>query len=135
MAELVSLSDHGDPGVKYFSGVSRYATHFELPSRPGEGPLWLDLGAVGDVAEVRVNGRFAGTVWKAPNRLDIARLARVGRNRLEVRVANLWTNRLIGDAQPGAQRIGFTTTPTFTASTPLRLSGLVGPVTLWKAQS
>lgn len=135
LAELSSLSDHSDPGVKYFSGVSRYTTHFELSSRPGEGPLWLDLGAVGDVAEVRLNGRFAGTVWKSPNRLDIARFARVGRNRIEVRVANLWTNRLIGDAQPGADPIAFTTTPTFTASTPLRPSGLVGPVTLWRAQS
>lgn len=133
LSELISLSDHADPGVKYFSGVSRYESSFELSRRPAGGPLWLDLGVVGDVAEVRVNGRFVGTTWKAPDRLDIAPFARAGRNRLEVRVANLWTNRLIGDAQPGAERIAFTTTPTFSASAPLRPSGLIGPVRLWRA--
>lgn len=125
---LASLSLHADPGIKYFSGVSIYTNTFVHDG--AEGPLWIDLGAVGDLAEVRVNGRSAGTVWKAPYRLDIASSVRAGRNRLEIRVANLWVNRLIGDQQPGAEKIGFTTIGTFTASAPLRPSGLIGPVTL-----
>lgn len=79
---------------------------------------------------MRVNGRLAGTVWHAPNRLDIGRLARPGVNRLEVRVANLWVNRLIGDARPGAAKVAFVTAPTYRPNAPLPPSGLIGPVVL-----
>jgi hypothetical protein len=128
---LGSLTEQPDPGVKYFSGVATYTQTFTLPkgARPGR-PLWLDLGRVGDIAEVRVNGQPAGTAWKAPYRLDIGKLVRPGRNSLEVRVADLWVNRLIGDAQPGATKITYTTLPTYKPDAPLRPSGLIGPVTL-----
>jgi hypothetical protein len=131
LASLGSLSEQKDPGVKYFSGVATYTTSFTLPKdvRPG-GPLWLDLGKVGDVAEVRVNGEPAGNLWKAPYRADIGGLVRPGRNSLEVKVANLWVNRLIGDQQPGAEKITFTSDKTYTAKAPLRPSGLIGPVRL-----
>lgn len=131
LAKLGSLSDHADPGVKYFSGEATYATSFTLPKglRP-HAPLWLDLGKVGDVAEVRVNGRPAGNLWKAPYRAEIGDLVRPGRNRLEVKVANLWVNRLVGDRQPGADPIAFTAGKTYTAKAPLRASGLIGPVRL-----
>lgn len=129
---LASLSENSEPGIKYFSGVSTYTKSFELPVGARRGaPLLIDLGVVGDLAEVRVNGRLAGTAWKAPYRLDIGRYVRAGRNTLDIRVANTWVNRLIGDAQPDAQDVGFTTVPTFTPSAPLRPSGLIGPVTLW----
>jgi hypothetical protein len=55
---------------------------------------------------------------------------RSGRNRPEVSVANLWVNRLIGDAQPGAKKIIWTPLPTYKADAPLRRSGLIGPVRL-----
>jgi hypothetical protein len=128
---LGSLSEHSEPGVKYFSGVARYRKSFDLPkgARGGQ-PLMLDLGRFGDVAEVWVNGQLAGTVWREPHRLDIGSLVQLGRNQLEVRVANLWVNRLIGDVQPGASKVTYTSTPSYTPRAPLRLSGLVGPVTL-----
>jgi hypothetical protein len=131
LPKLASLSDQADPGVRYFSGVAAYRTQFSLPKgrRPGA-PLLLDLGKVGDVAEVSVNGKAAGVAWKAPYRLDIGGLVHGGRNTLEVRVADLWVNRLIGDQQPGAQKIAFTSGKTYTARAPLRPSGLLGPVTL-----
>ena len=131
LAKLGSLSAQADPGVKYFSGVATYTTSFTLPDgvRPGA-PLWLDLGNVGDVAELRVNGEPAGNLWKAPYRADIGGLVRPGRNQLEVKVANLWVNRLIGDQQPGAAKIAFTSDKTYTAKAPLRPSGLIGPVQL-----
>jgi hypothetical protein len=131
LATLASLSEHADPGVKYFSGVATYARTFALPrtAKPGA-PLWLDLGRVGDVAEVSVNGTYIGTAWKPPFRLDIAKAVKSGRNTLEIRVANLWVNRLIGDAQPGAQKLTFTVYPTYSAKAPLRPSGLMGPVQL-----
>jgi hypothetical protein len=130
-AHLGSLSEQADPGIRYFSGVATYTTRFTLPrsARPGA-PLALDLGRVGDVAEVRVNGKLAGIAWKTPYRLPIGRLTHAGRNTLEVKVADLWVNRLIGDQQPGAQKVAFTSGKTYTARAPLRPSGLIGPVTL-----
>ena len=131
MENLQSLSASSDPGVRYFSGVARYVKSFDLPRRAGPGaPLILDLGEVGDVAEVAINGRVVGTVWKAPYRIDIGGAVHRGRNELQIRVANLWVNRLIGDAQADAARVTFTTVPTYRPDAPLRPSGLMGPVTI-----
>lgn len=129
LPRLVPLNTSADPGVKYFSGVMTYSRNLTLPARP-KGPLWLDLGAVGDLAQVSVNGIDLGTAWHAPWRIDIARAARKGANRLDIRVANTWVNRLIGDAQPGARPITWTAMPTYRADAPLRPAGLIGPVRL-----
>jgi hypothetical protein len=131
LATLGSLSEQSDPGVKYFSGIATYSKEFTLPAgiKPGA-PLRLNLGKVGDLAEVRVNGRDVGTAWHAPYELDIGAAVKPGRNQLVIRVANLWVNRLVGDAQPGATKITYTSLPTYTAKAPLRPSGLIGPVTL-----
>ncbi|MCX7676636.1 MAG: glycosyl hydrolase [Alteraurantiacibacter sp.] len=123
---LIPLDTHPDFGVRHFSGVATYTTSFEAPQVTGE--LWLDLGRVADMAEVLVNGQSAGITWWAPDRVKIGHLLRPGTNRLEVRVANLWVNRLIGDAQEGAERITFTAAPTYRSDAPLRPSGLIGPV-------
>jgi len=83
------------------------------------------------LAQVSVNGVDVGTAWHAPYRIDIGRALHSGRNRLEIRVANTWVNRLVGDAQPGAQHpVTWTATPTYRADAPLRPSGLIGPVRL-----
>ena len=131
LAKLAPLSEQTNAGIRYFSGVATYTRSFDLPhgARPGA-PLLLDLGAIGDVAEVRVNGALVGTAWHAPYRLDIGQAVKAGRNGLEIRVANLWVNRLIGDARPGASKITWTSMPTYRADAPLRPSGLIGPVTL-----
>jgi hypothetical protein len=62
--------------------------------------------------------------------VDLGAAVRPGQNDLEVRVANLWVNRLIGDLQPGATKVTFTSGPTYTVKAPLRPSGLLGPVTV-----
>jgi alpha-L-rhamnosidase len=141
MAQLAPLSDHADPGIRYFSGLSMYRTRFTLPAQSG-GPLLLDLGLVGEVAGVQVNGCDAGYAWKPPYQVDISKCVKPGQNSLTVEVGNLWVNRLIGDAQPGAARIaqttfpfadggpgaGFLTGKPYTAASPLIPSGLIGPV-------
>jgi hypothetical protein len=101
LPELKSLHRHEQDGVKYFSGNATYAKKFSVPANAlANGKrLYLDLGRVEVVAEVKVNGRPAGNVWKPPYRLDITSLVRNGENDLEVEVANLWPNRLIGDEQ------------------------------------
>lgn len=128
---LGSLTGSADPQVKYFSGTSTWRRGFTLPEGVAPGtPMKLDLGKVGDVAEVIVNGKPAGIAWKPPYEVDIGALVVAGANTVEVRVANLWVNRLVGDAQPGAQKATFTAAPTYTADAPLRPAGLIGPVTL-----
>ncbi|HEX7856294.1 MAG TPA: glycosyl hydrolase [Sphingobium sp.] len=135
LTKLAPLNENADPLVKYFSGVTTYTTSFDTPrgTKPGT-RMMLDLGKVGELAEVRVNGRDVGTVWHAPFRIDIGAAVKPGSNHLEVRIANLWVNRLIGDAQKDAKKVTFTTMPTYKPDAPLRTSGLIGPVTLSKPE-
>jgi hypothetical protein len=132
---LVSWSENPDPGVKYFSGTAAYQKSFEAPAgwlKKGQ-RLILDLGDVRELAEVSVNGRPLGIVWHPPYRIDITNAVKAGPNTLEVKVTNLWVNRLIGDQQPGAAKITFTVPPTYKADAPLRPSGLLGPVVIQQA--
>lgn len=123
--ELKSLSENADPGIKYFSGTATYKITFNSPLG-GDG--WIDLGAVKDVAEVILNGKSQGIAWKTPFKQKITGLKR-GANTLEVRVTNLWVNRLIGDAQPGVTtKLTYTTRPFYRADTPLLGAGLMGVV-------
>lgn len=63
-----------------------------------------------------------------PYRTDLTDAITPGANRLEIKVVNSWVNRLIGDRQPEAAKVTFTALLTYNANTPLRPSGLVGPV-------
>ena len=129
---LAPLNDSADPGIKYFSGVVAYSRDFTAPKGWHAGQkLWLDLSDVREIAEVSVNGRKLGALWHAPYRLDVGAAVHGGRNHLEIRVANLWVNRLVGDAQDGnAQKITWTALPSYFKTAPLAKSGLIGPVTL-----
>jgi hypothetical protein len=125
-----SWSDNSDDRIRYFSGTATYEKSFDLPKNRGR-HLVLDLGDAREVADVWLNGKWLGSRWTAPFRLDATAAARPGRNRLTVKIANLWVNRLIGDAQPGAVRkYSFTAIPTYGADAPLRASGLLGPVSI-----
>ena len=125
-----SWTQSDDPDIRYFSGVATYAKTIRAP-RAGRGSrILLSLGEVNDVAEVWVNGRNIRTVWKAPYRVDVTDALKAGNNMIEVKVANRWVNRLIGDAQPGATKVGWTVTPTYSPRAPLLSSGLIGPVSL-----
>lgn len=131
LTSLAPLDRNAVSGIRYFSGVATYTADLDGVRRGEAGQRHvLDLGRVGDVAEVRVNGVAVGTAWHAPYRLDVTAALKPGRNRLEVRVANLWVNRLIGDAQPGATKVAWTAMPAYRSDAPLRPSGLIGPVTL-----
>ena len=66
----------------------------------------LSLGDVRDLAEVFVNGQPLGVVWKPPYRVDASSALHAGVNRIEVRVTNEWTNRILGDrAAPPDERV------------------------------
>jgi hypothetical protein len=99
--KLVSWTTHSDPGIKYYSGAATYRSTFNLPRGllKRNQLLYLDLGKVQVMAEVKLNGRSLGVLWKPPFRVEITGGARAGENELEVEVVNLWPNRLIGDEQ------------------------------------
>lgn len=134
---LASWSEHELPGVRYFSGTGSYHRQIDVPAdwhQRGR-RIFLDLGSVREVAQVLINGKDVGTLWKAPYRVDVTDALRPGSNALEIRVTNLWPNRLIGDLQAGnPEQITWTkTSPLFArnqwkADSPLLPSGLLGPV-------
>jgi hypothetical protein len=134
LAELGSWTESGDPGVRYFSGTATYRTTFRLPrggKRPGARVL-LDLGGVGDLATVTLNGKPLGTAWKAPFRVDATAALVPGVNRLEIAVTDEWTNRLLGDRSlpEGAKVLPSAPPAFFGPPPPLPPSGLLGPVKL-----
>jgi hypothetical protein len=132
--KLASWTASADAGVKYFSGTATYARDLQVAAawlKPGS-RIVLDLGSVQNLAEVSVNGKAVGGVlWKPPFQADVTSALRAGPNRVEIKVTNLWPNRMIGDLQPGTtKRYTFTDYKPFKADSPLLESGLLGPVTL-----
>jgi len=98
---LTSWSEHGEAGVRYFSGTATYRKNFSAAKRMlGAGHrLYLDLGEVQVIARVKINGKDLGILWKPPYCAEIRGLVKPGDNVLEVEVTNLWPNRMIGDEQ------------------------------------
>ena len=156
---LISWTEHSNPGVKYFSGTATYRRKFEVSARDISKVcgLYLDLGRVSIIAEASLNGHHLGILWKPPFRADVTGIVHAGANYLEVRVVNLWPNRLIGDEQLASDcewttfehygemlhqwpqwllenkprpsgRVTFTTWKHWTKDDPLMESGLLGPV-------
>ncbi len=99
-SDLFDWSKSDDPKMHHFSGKATYRTSFDLTADniKGAPSVVLNLGQVETVASVRVNNQEIGTVWTAPYAIDISSALREGRNELEIEIANLWVNRLIGDA-------------------------------------
>jgi hypothetical protein len=160
LTDLISLRLHPDPGVRYFSGIATYTHTFTVAtnSLARDRRLVLDLGRVEVSAAVSVNGRNLGILWKPPYRVDVTEAVHAGTNQLEVQVADLWPNRLIGDeqlppenhydprthaidrlpdwyvkgeAKPAGGRTTFTTWQFYNQDDPLLEAGLLGPVRLF----
>jgi len=129
--QLTSWSENTDPGVKYFSGTGSYTKTIQAPAdwfKKGS-QIWLDLGSVKNLVEIVVNGKSLGIVWKTPFRVNVTEALKQDENALEVKVTDLWVNRLIGDMQPGTKtKITYTTQAFYQANSPLVPSGLLGPV-------
>ncbi|MBB6096511.1 hypothetical protein HNQ60_005433 [Povalibacter uvarum] len=132
LPSLANWAVNDDPKVRYYSGSAFYRKTFNLAARSQAGGerVILDLGDVRELAVVTVNGQTLQTLWRPPFRVDITDALIAGKNEMTVEVVNLWVNRLIGDAQPGASPRTFTTGPTYLPGAPLRPSGLLGPVRL-----
>jgi len=135
MAKLEDWSKRSEAGIRYYSGKAVYRTTFAAGDAALHRPdvrLYLSLGNVKNLASVRLNGRDLGILWCQPWQVEIPpAILRAENNTLEITVANLWINRLIGDsALPEGKRLTRTTWNPFNANSPLQESGLLGPVTL-----
>ena len=134
--ELVDWTQRSEDGVKYYSGKATYAKSFDMSSLPNpKARIYLDLGEVRNVAEVRLNGKSLGVLWTKPFRVEITGAVKSGKNDLEIDIVNLWPNRLIGDAgQPHEKWFTTTNVRKFTKDYKLLSSGLLGPVVLQSAR-
>jgi hypothetical protein len=165
LEKLISWPEHPDTGVRYFSGTATYRKSFDFKSAARSEGLGnskcyvLDLGRVEVIAEVWLNGKALGTLWKPPFKLDVTEAIQSGSNTLMVKVTNLWPNRLIGDEQypddcttngtwttrgipawpewlqkglprPEPRRMTFTTFKHWKRDDALLASGLIGPVVI-----
>jgi len=131
---LTSWTQRPEPGIKFYSGTAVYEKTFDLPDakvKTQNAKLFLDLGRVRELAEVKVNGKSCGIVWCPPWRVDVSDAVKPGENKLQIEVVNFWPNRIIGDAAlPIDQHFTRTNIRKLTAGTPLIESGLFGPVRL-----
>ena len=130
LKSLGSLTDSDEPAVKYFSGTATYRNTFALCRKNLPAALSIDLGEVGQMADVFINGEHVAFLWKAPYKVVYSGPLKPGKNTIEVKVVNVWVNRLIGDTQPGAAGHTYTVVPFFKPDSPLLPSGLIGPVRL-----
>ena len=158
--ELQDWSQHTDEGIRFYSGVAVYRNTFGF-SRPlsANERVYLDLGEVAVIAEVRLNSENLGILWNAPYRVDATEALKQGQNKLEVSVVNVWTNRIIGDQNLPADsevdasgiikkwpqwvleqkksptgRFTFTSARQWERDSTLVQSGLLGPVELVSAK-
>ena len=140
-SDLTSWTSHSKEGIKYYSGKATYHKTFDLAQKISKNQqLFLDLGDVRSVAEVRLNGKKLGILWCYPWRLDISEAVKPKGNILEIDVVNLWTNRVIGDLNLQKEERFTNTHDGFrfnmlTEKTPLLDSGLLGPVRILKNSS
>jgi len=147
---LANWTERPEEGIRYYSGIAVYTKKFDFPEYNSykNSEIFLDLGRVKNLAGVRLNGKDLGILWTAPWRVEITGIVKKEDNNLEIKVANLWVNRLIGDEnkpwdgvengkwpewlsggkQRTSGRLTFTTHRYYKKGDQLIQSGLIGPV-------
>ena len=115
--------------AKYYSGTVTYKTTFILEAIP-KGEIFINLGDIGVMAEVKINGKKIGGAWISPFRLNTNHSVKSGENSLEVKVVNVWRNRIVGDKSlPTEKQFTWTVFDDASEDELLQPSGLLGPVT------
>jgi hypothetical protein len=150
---LSDWSERKEDGIKYYSGIAVYKKIFDMPESAevtDKVEYFLDLGILKNLGRVKLNGKDLGIIWTAPWQVNITDVLKMKGNRLEIEVANLWINRLIGDeslpwdgvedgkwpdwlingTQRESNRYTFTTHRFYKKGDQLTESGLIGPVSI-----
>jgi alpha-L-rhamnosidase len=160
MDQLASWTE--DAKTRFYSGLATYRKSFELPQRdlqPGT-ELLLDFGAgkpetlpsppgennmkayleapVREAAQVYVNEKLAGVVWRPPYRLDVTQYLHAGANELRIVVGNTAINELAGQPLPDYRllwdRYGKLFEPQGMQNLHPLPSGILGPVVLMESR-
>jgi hypothetical protein len=128
---LKDWTETEDEKMKYYSGTAVYQTSFELNELPENEELFINLGEVGVMAKVKINGVDLGGTWMAPYRLKATKHLKKGTNQLEIEIVNLWRNQLIKDKNlPAEKRYTWHLVDDIKEGEPLQPSGLLGPVSI-----
>jgi hypothetical protein len=115
---------------KAFSGTATYKTTFKIKDKNAQNKFVLDLGNADMAATVIVNGIQVGSLLAPPYRINLDNAIKKGENNLEVQVTSTWYNRLVFDAGQAEEKRKTWVINGPKKDSPLRASGLMGPVTL-----
>lgn len=131
---LSDWTNNSNFNIKHYSGTAVYSTQIVLDSSDiMKNTIYINLGEVYNIAEVRVNNINCGITWTPPFIINISDAIKHGQNNIDIEVSNTWRNRLIGDyIIPENERITWSTAPDFYKDLPLLKSGLIGPVVIMK---
>jgi len=141
---LISWIDHENKGINHFSGTATYTNSFNISkeSLGDDKSIYIDLGEVLDVAEVFVNNKPVGILWTKPFKLNLKDYVQEGKNQIEIKVTNMWINRLTGDMNlPVEEKFCKTNRPYILEGSEMgdetfriQDAGLLGPVTINEAK-
>jgi hypothetical protein len=117
--------------IKYYSGTAVYTSKFNYSKEDGMKDVYIDLGKVGVMASVKINGKDIGTTWIAPFKLNASQAIKEGENNIEVEVVNVWRNRITGDKSlPEEKKSTWLLVDIISPDEELIPSGLLGQVTI-----
>ena len=140
---LTSWTASETEGIRYYSGTATYNRQFNTTfaiskDTANRRRLFLDLGAVKEVADVYLNGIKLATLWCKPWVVEITGVVKETGNTLTIDVANLWANRVVHDLGLPVEKRLTKTHEVFrfdmlNPQTPIIESGLLGPVRILQA--
>ena len=135
ISNLVSWITFTDPDIKYYSGKARYSLRFDLPADLiTHKPLYLCVDEIKTAYEISMNGNLIGCSSFPGHRFDVSSVVKGKGNKVEIRVANPYRNRIIGDfIQYGSLKNLWTTSPVNNLpgkEKALLESGILGPLEL-----
>jgi len=124
-----------DPDIRYYSGMVKYDLNFDLAAEMvNAAPVYISVDSVQAGYEISLNDKLLGCSAFPGFMFDVTGLLKEKENKLNIRVANTWRNRIIGDfAQFGELRNCWTTSPSDNlpaADMPLSESGITGRIVL-----
>jgi hypothetical protein len=131
---LIDWRNHPNKALSSYSGLASYKLAFNVSKDylSANKDFSIDLGKVGEVARVFLNGVEVGTSVFPPHILKLNNVLRVGENNIVIEVANTWLNQYLADLKRSPEQKLLNTNVgkgdfLKAGATPLA-SGLIGPV-------
>lgn len=88
-------TESADNEIKYLAGSGSYETQLNVVHISKKQRAYLQFSTIESLAEVFVNGQYAGVVWTKPYQIDVTDFIRKGNNKVVVKVYNTWGNRFL----------------------------------------